>query len=198
MKETIQSKIFPVIIVVLIITVAFIVGFQVQRIWSPEFTEYDLVSEAQRLIDNNYIGDMPEELAIQRGMIRGMVAEIGDPYTTYVEPVMHELQTDNLSGEYGGIDSEKSVTPRLHTHLGESCVVSGESCNGRAGNASNHLLYVPEGGVSRKRPCRFRVRIVVELLIDEGENLIVRLDKIIDEVRDTCRVVGHSDRGRRG
>jgi carboxyl-terminal processing protease len=32
-----------------------------------------------------------------------MVADLGDPYTSYVEPVMHELQTDNLSGEYGGI-----------------------------------------------------------------------------------------------
>jgi carboxyl-terminal processing protease len=103
MRETIQAKLIPGIIVVLITATAFVVGFQAHGIWSQDFTEFELVSEAQRLIDENFIGNIPEDLIIQRGMIRGMVAELGDPYTTYVEPVMHELQTDNLSGEYGGI-----------------------------------------------------------------------------------------------
>jgi carboxyl-terminal processing protease len=103
MKETIQVKLIRGIIIVLITTTAFVAGFQAHRIWLPDFTEYELVSEAQRLLHENFIGDIPGELVIQRGMIRGMVAEIGDPYTTYVEPVMHELQTDNLTGEYGGI-----------------------------------------------------------------------------------------------
>jgi carboxyl-terminal processing protease len=40
---------------------------------------------------------------LQRGMIQGMVAKLGDPFTTYNEPTLHELQSNDLSGEYGGI-----------------------------------------------------------------------------------------------
>jgi carboxyl-terminal processing protease len=32
-----------------------------------------------------------------------LVGEYNDPHTTYIEPVSHELQTDDLAGEYGGI-----------------------------------------------------------------------------------------------
>jgi carboxyl-terminal processing protease len=36
-------------------------------------------------------------------MIHGMVSAYADPYTRFVEPVQHELETDVLSGSYGGI-----------------------------------------------------------------------------------------------
>ena len=36
-------------------------------------------------------------------MIRGMVEGFGDPYTLFVEPVQHELETNSLEGRFGGI-----------------------------------------------------------------------------------------------
>jgi carboxyl-terminal processing protease len=64
---------------------------------------YPLLEEAQNLITDNYFGEIPELLVLQRGMIHGMIAKLGDQFTTYVEPVANELQADDLMGRFGGI-----------------------------------------------------------------------------------------------
>ncbi|NIS81477.1 MAG: PDZ domain-containing protein [Anaerolineales bacterium] len=86
-----------------LIALSLIVGYQVRALWPPADERYSLLREAHRLVVDNYFGDLPAQLDLERGMIRGMVVEIDDPYTVYVEPTAHELQTDNLSGQYGGI-----------------------------------------------------------------------------------------------
>jgi carboxyl-terminal processing protease len=64
---------------------------------------YPLLEEAHKLVSDNYLGEIPELLILQRGMIHGMVGKIGDQFTTYVEPVANELQADDLMGRFGGI-----------------------------------------------------------------------------------------------
>ncbi len=88
---------------ILLILPSVIVGYQIRALWPPKNERYALLKEAQFLIDEFYLGDLPEEKAMERGMIRGMIAEIGDPYTIYLEPAAFEIQSDTLSGEYGGI-----------------------------------------------------------------------------------------------
>lgn len=87
----------------ILVALSMVVGYQVRALWPPASERYSLLREAHGLIIDNFHGDLPTQLNLERGMIRGMVAEIGDPYTIYVEPTAHELQTDNLSGQYGGI-----------------------------------------------------------------------------------------------
>jgi carboxyl-terminal processing protease len=82
---------------------ALFVGYHIRTIWPPASEEYGLIKEAQRLLDRYYIIDLPDQISLERGMIHGMVAKLDDPYTIYLEPVEHELQTDDLAGEYGGI-----------------------------------------------------------------------------------------------
>jgi carboxyl-terminal processing protease len=36
-------------------------------------------------------------------MIRGMLKAYGDPHSTFVEPVQHEIETNRLAGNFGGI-----------------------------------------------------------------------------------------------
>jgi carboxyl-terminal processing protease len=50
-------------------------------------------------------------------MIHGMVGKLGDPYTIYLEPAEHELQTDDLTGEYAGIGAYISRGEDRRVHL---------------------------------------------------------------------------------
>ncbi len=93
---------------ILLIIPSVIVGYQIRTLWPPTNERYALLKEAQHLIDEYYLGELPEQEVLERGMIRGMIAEIGDPYTIYLEPAAFEIQSDALSGEYGGIGAHLS------------------------------------------------------------------------------------------
>jgi carboxyl-terminal processing protease len=91
---------------VLLIIPSVIVGYQICTLWPPANAKYALLKQAQRLIDSYYLGDLPVQIELERGMIRGMIAEIGDPYTVYIEPAAFEIREDMLAGEYGGIGAQ--------------------------------------------------------------------------------------------
>jgi carboxyl-terminal processing protease len=62
-----------------------------------------LLAEAEEALNRYYYGQVPDPQAVERGLVGGLVGQYNDPHTTFVEPVTHELQTDELAGEYGGI-----------------------------------------------------------------------------------------------
>src|SRR5919109_4710686 len=64
---------------------------------------YPLLAEVRRLVEAHYIGPLPEEQALEYGAIRGFVAALEDPYTVFVEPQAHELESNSLQGEFGGV-----------------------------------------------------------------------------------------------
>jgi len=68
--------------------------------------EFALLSEAHTLLVNNAYDDAPAAPELEYGMIRGMVAAFGDPYTVFVDPPQHELQSDDLQGSFGGIGAQ--------------------------------------------------------------------------------------------
>jgi carboxyl-terminal processing protease len=102
---------------IILVGAGFLAGFHVAwrvvRLTDP----LSLVEEAHSLIQAEYFGELPDDLSLQRGMIHGMVARIGDPYTSYIEPVAHELQTDDLAGQYGGIGAYISRDEAGYVHL---------------------------------------------------------------------------------
>lgn len=63
----------------------------------------ELLREAGELVHTHYSGPIPDATVLQRGMIRGMLEAVGDPYTTYQTPSEGELEQDSLQGEFGGI-----------------------------------------------------------------------------------------------
>jgi carboxyl-terminal processing protease len=96
---------------------ALYVGYQIRSIWPPASEELNLLKDAQRLLDRYFISDLPDQLTLERGMIHGMVGKLGDPYTIYLEPAEHELQTDDLTGEYAGIGAYLSRGEDRRIHL---------------------------------------------------------------------------------
>lgn len=75
-------------------------------------TGFDLPLESIELLDRYYFGMLPESIVLQRGMTRGLLDAIDDPYTTYLDPVTNELEENTLQGAYGGIGTFITPTER--------------------------------------------------------------------------------------
>ncbi|MBG0783572.1 MAG: PDZ domain-containing protein [Anaerolineaceae bacterium] len=76
-----------------------------------------LLQEARAIVENNTILDIPEDTALEYGMIRGMLAELNDPYTYFVEPAAHEVESNDLSGSFGGIGARLERDTDLNWRL---------------------------------------------------------------------------------
>ena len=88
---------------VMIIILAAAIGYFSHNFITLRQGEYDLVNEAIQLIQENALVEIPPEQKLQHGMIRGLLETLNDPYTYFVEPAAHEVQTDQLTGSFGGI-----------------------------------------------------------------------------------------------
>ena len=87
---------------------SFAAGYFAREIWPLPSEQLVLVKEAKRLLEMHYLDPLPDDLELERGMIKGMMEVLPDPYSRYVEPATHEIQTDDLAGEYAGIGAEIS------------------------------------------------------------------------------------------
>ena len=88
--------------------ISFAAGYFAREIWPLPSEQLVLIKEARRLLGMHYIDPLPDDLELERGMIHGMMGVLPDPYSRYVEPATHEIQTDDLAGEYAGIGAEIS------------------------------------------------------------------------------------------
>lgn len=87
---------------------SFAAGYSAREIWPPAFERLILLKEARRLLEMHYLDPLPDDLELERGMIHGMMGVLPDPYSRYVEPDAHEVQSDDLAGEFAGIGAEIS------------------------------------------------------------------------------------------
>ncbi len=54
------------------------------------------------MVDNTIL-DLPSDTEMEYGMIQGMMSSLNDPYSVFVPPAAHEIETDTLTGTFGGI-----------------------------------------------------------------------------------------------
>ena len=59
--------------------------------------------EAWNVVHQIYVDQPLDDVALVRGAIRGMMDAIGDKQTYYMDPIVYESATSELSGEYDGI-----------------------------------------------------------------------------------------------
>jgi carboxyl-terminal processing protease len=79
--------------------------------------KYPLLDEIHGLLATHYIGTLPDDKTLQYGAAHGLVAAVGDPYTVFVEPPAHQLETQSLAGQYGGIGVVLSLSSAGETLL---------------------------------------------------------------------------------
>ena len=90
------------------IIISFAAGYHAREIWPLTSEQLILLKEARRLLEMHYLGPLPDDLELERGMIHGMMGVLRDPYSRYIEPAAHEILSDDLAGEYAGIGAEIS------------------------------------------------------------------------------------------
>ncbi len=64
---------------------------------------YPILTEARRVLEDYYNQPLPDDKTLEYGAVHGWVNAVGDPYTVFVEPQPHELESQSLQGEYGGV-----------------------------------------------------------------------------------------------
>jgi carboxyl-terminal processing protease len=109
-----------IIFQILVIVVAFIGGYLV-RGWQsgsvqPDF-KFPVLAEAYQLLQANALSPLPADKKLEYGMIRGMLQVYNEPFTVFVEPPQHELQTQQLQGKFGGIGVRLERDDRNNVYL---------------------------------------------------------------------------------
>jgi len=66
----------------------------------------DIYWQAWQILERDFYGRKPVGVKRIYGAIQGLVNAYDDPYTVFVEPQPHELDTDNLRGSFGGIGAQ--------------------------------------------------------------------------------------------
>ncbi len=82
---------------------AFGTGYLYRDRFGPVTGELPILRQAYELLQEHGYNPLPQSPAIEYGMIKGMVQAYADPYTSFAEPIQHELISQTLEGKFGGI-----------------------------------------------------------------------------------------------
>jgi carboxyl-terminal processing protease len=83
--------------------------------------------DTYQTIERRYAGGDINEQALVRGAIRGMVAALGDPYSSYLTPEEYQSGLQNLSGQFEGIGAE--IGTKTAAGATSDCATLGPDCN---------------------------------------------------------------------
>jgi carboxyl-terminal processing protease len=70
---------------------------------AEEASEFSVFWEAWHLVEEDFYGALPNMQQVTWGAIRGSLATLGDPHTTFLEPEPRQREREDLSGRFGGI-----------------------------------------------------------------------------------------------
>lgn len=88
---------------VMIVLFAMAIGYFGHRFIPSHQGNDELLLQAKQILIENTIQELPSAETLQHGMIRGMLETLQDPYTYFVEPSAHEVETGEINGSFGGI-----------------------------------------------------------------------------------------------
>jgi carboxyl-terminal processing protease len=82
--------------------------------------------DTYQTIERRYAGGDIDEQALVRGAIRGMVAALGDPYSSYLTPEEYQSGLQDLSGQFEGIGAE--IGTKTAAGATSDCATLGPDC----------------------------------------------------------------------
>jgi len=99
------SKVALGMILIALLVLVFGIGYQTGNRTPPTRGQsLGTVAEAWNIIFSDYVEkDRLDPQELKQAAIEGMVQQIDDPYTTYLEPKSYELGISSLEGEFQGI-----------------------------------------------------------------------------------------------
>jgi carboxyl-terminal processing protease len=155
--------------VVIILSIA--IGYFGGQFIAHSRSDFSLLRQAHAILLENTIIDIPDDPNLEYGMIRGMLAELGDPYTGFVEPATHEILTNELAGRFGGIgarlERDTEAEWRLYPLPGSPALTAGIQ-------DGDLLLAVDDLPVS---PLTDEVTVLAAMRGPEGETVSITIDR---------------------
>jgi carboxyl-terminal processing protease len=70
---------------------------------AEEAAEFGVFWQAWHLIEDHFFGELPDMQQVTWGAIRGAIATLDDPHTSFLEPQPRQREKEDLSGRFGGI-----------------------------------------------------------------------------------------------
>jgi carboxyl-terminal processing protease len=70
---------------------------------AEETAQFGVFWEAWHLVEDNFYSQLPDSQVLVWGAIRGALATLGDPHTSFLEPQPRQREKEDLSGRFGGI-----------------------------------------------------------------------------------------------
>jgi carboxyl-terminal processing protease len=110
--KTFYRSFFLTFLILVLVCFSFAIGYLFNEYFNPSDVSFTILSEAYDLVLRNGYASPPPLPALEYGMIRGMLDAYGDPYTTFIEPAQHELESDSLQGSFGGIGADLGIDPQ--------------------------------------------------------------------------------------
>jgi carboxyl-terminal processing protease len=78
-------------------------GYLARERWDFSQDVFPILVQAYNIVRDHGLKPLPPGSAMEYGMIRGMMQSYNDPYSIFVEPAQHELESNALQGSFGGI-----------------------------------------------------------------------------------------------
>lgn len=98
-----KSAFVGTFLVLFLVSGGFVAGYAVRSGMEGKGDDFPIVRQAYTIIQEHGLKPMPDAPQPEYGMIRGLLEVYGDSYTTFVEPIQHELESETLQGNFGGI-----------------------------------------------------------------------------------------------
>ena len=107
---------------------------------TPAIEGFDLFLEAWKIVERDYVGDLPANDVVSRGTARGLVRALNDHATALLAPEFAKLEREDSSGYYKGIGA--SVRPTEEAYVAIALVFDGGPAAGAGLKAGDLILSV--------------------------------------------------------
>ena len=186
MSKTMKFTIGMLLLAVIVLT--FGTGYYVSRItYRVPIENLGIVEEVWHIIFTDYVDRAQlDSQTMSQAAIEGMIKELDDPYTSYLEAENYELGLSNLEGEFEGIGAHVTIKDEQLTIIAPIAGSAAEKAGIKAGDIILEVDGEPTAGMSlAKAVMKIRgtqgtsVRL---LILHEGESEPVVIEIIRTKV----------------
>lgn len=147
----------------------------------------DVVAQAWNIILTNHVDkDKLNTTKLSRAAIKGIVAELDDPHTTYLSPEENKLGLSSLEGRFGGIGAQVAVKDKKLTIIapipGSPAAKAGIKPGDiilKIGDRSTADMSLAEAVLAIRGPAGTSVKIVIQ---HQGETEPVEIEIVRAEI----------------
>lgn len=120
-------------------------------------TDFEVFDEAMGVLRREFYGELPQGQQVPYSAIRGVVGRLSDPNTVFVEPELHQRETEQFQGEFGGIGAQVNANEEGFLVIVSPIV---DTPAARAGLQPDDIILEVDGTVVQGMPVDQAVELI--------------------------------------